>query len=109
MMAILGWLKFRGISNFVFFALLIIRYIGILYMRILKYLSNRVRIRATRQSRKYELIKLPVPFFSSMYADYDFTVSSPKYAYWNSITDDLWTILYFVSFKCRLYSHVLSL
>ena len=72
------------------------------------YLSKRFRIRTTsRPSRKFELMKLSVPFVSSMYADAAFTAAAPKY--WNSLPDDLHTISSFVTFKCRLYSHMLSL
>ena len=117
-MASLGWLKFRDIgsfyvpmqvsiastyASFVFFALLIR-----LYMGVPEYLSKGVIIRATtRPSRKCELMKLYVPFVSSMYADADFTVAAPKY--WNSLPGELRTLSSFITFKCRLYSYMLSL
>ena len=72
------------------------------------YLSKRVRIlETTHPSRKCELIKLSVPFVSSMYVDADFTVAAAKY--WNSLPDNLRTISSFVNFKYQLYSHMLSL
>ena len=55
-----------------------------------------------RPSRKCELMKLSVPFVSSMYADAAFTVAAPKY--WINLP---LTIYYFITFKCRLYSHIL--
>ena len=64
-MAILGWLKFQDICKF---RLLCITHKAI-YMGVPEYISKRVRIRATtRPSRKYEMMKLSVPFVSSMYA-----------------------------------------
>ena len=57
-------------------------------MGVPEYLSKRVRIRATNcPSRKCELMKLSLPFVSSMYADAAFTVAAQKY--WNSLPDDL--------------------
>ena len=53
----------------------------------------------TRPSRKCELMKLFVPFVSSMYAYTVFTVAAPKY--WNSLPDELQTISYFITFKYR--------
>ena len=53
-------------------------------MGVPEYLSKRIRIPATtRPSRKYlrhicELMKLSVPFISSMYAYTVFTVAVPK-------------------------------
>ena len=75
-------------------------------MGVPEYLSKRVGIRATlRQIRKYELMKLSMPFVSSMYADCCF-----QYCYsGNSLPDELRIISSFVTFKCRLYSHMLSL
>ena len=57
--------------------------------------------------RKCELMKLFVPFVSYMFADVDFTVAAPKY--WDSLPDELRTISSFITLKCRLYSHMLSL
>ena len=62
---------------------------------------------ATRPSRKCEMMKLNVPFVSSMYADAAFTVAAQKY--WNSLPDELQTMSYFITFKCRLYSYMSSL
>ena len=63
-MAILGWLKFRDICKF---RLICITHKAI-YMGVPEYLSKRVRIRTTtRPSRKCELMKLSVPFVSSMH------------------------------------------
>ena len=77
-------------------------------MEVMEYLSKRVRIRATtRSSRKCELMKLSVPIVSSMYAEAAFTVDSTWY--WNSLPDDLRIISSCVTFKCRLYSYILSL
>ena len=57
-------------------------------MGVPEYLSKRVRIRATsRPIRKCELMKLSVPFISSMFSDAAFTVAAPKY--WNSLLDDI--------------------
>ena len=74
-MAILGWLKFRDICKF---RLLCITHKAI-YIGVPEYLSKGVIIRVTtRPSRKCELMKLSVPFDSSMYADAAFTVAAPK-------------------------------
>ena len=60
-------------------------------MGVQEYLSKGVIIQATtRSSRKCELMKLSVPFVSSMYANAAFTVAAPKY--WNSLPNDLRTI-----------------
>ena len=65
-------------------------------------------IRATTHpSHKCELMKLSVPLVSSIYADAAFTVAGPKY--WNSLPDELRTLSYFITFKCRLHSYMLSL
>ena len=65
-MATLGWLKFRDICKF---RLLCITHKAI-YMGVPEYLSNGVILLATtRPSSKCELMKLYVPFVSSMYAD----------------------------------------
>ena len=60
----------------------------------------------THPSRKYEIIKCSMSFVSSMYADAAFTLAAPKY--WNSIPDELRTISYIVTFKCRLYIDYIS-
>ena len=52
-------------------------------------------------------MKLSMTFVSSMYADAAFTVAAAKY--WNSLLDDLRTISSFITFKCRIYSYMLSL
>ena len=49
----------------------------------------------------------PLPIVSSIYSDAAFTVAAPKY--WNSLPDELPTLSYFITFKCRLYSYMLSL
>ena len=79
-------------------------------MGVPSYLSNGIIIRSTiRPIRKCELIKLSLPLVSSIYASADaaFTVAIPKY--WNSLPDELRTLLYFIIFKCRLDSNILSL
>ena len=66
-------------------------------MGVPEYLSKGVIIRITiRPSRKCELMKLSVPFVSSMYADAAFTVAAPKYM--NSLPDELRTISSFITF-----------
>ena len=76
-------------------------------MGVPEYLSKGLIIRVTtRLSRKCELMKLSLPFITSMYADADFTVAAPKYL--NSLPDDLLTISSFITFKFRLYSYILS-
>ena len=103
-MAILGWLKFRDICKF---HLLCITHKAI-YMGVPEYLSKIVSIRAiTCPSCKYELMKLSVPLVSSMYEYAAFTVAAPKY--WNSLPNNLRTMSYSITFKYRLYSHMLSL
>ena len=103
-MATLGWLKFRYLCKF---RLLCITHKAI-YMGVPSYLSKGLIIRETnRPSRKCELMKLSVPFVSSMYADDAFTVATPKY--WNSLPDELRTLSYFITFKYRLHSYMLSL
>ena len=52
-------------------------------------------------------MKHSVPFVSSIYADAAFIVAAPKY--WNSLPDELRTQSYFITFKCRLHSYMLSL
>ena len=72
------------------------------------YLSKGVIIRTTTHpSRKCELMKLYVPFVSSMYADAAFTVAAPKYC--NSLPDELRTMSSFITFKCRLHTYMVSL
>ena len=74
-------------------------------MGVPSYLSKGLIIRATtRPSRKCELMKHSVSLVSSMYADAALTVAAPKY--WNSLPDDLRTISYFITFKCRLHSYM---
>ena len=111
-MAILWWLKFRGIFNcrllcITHKAIYICIYIYI-FVGVLEYLSKLVSIRTTtRPISECKLMKLFVPFVSSMYAYAAFTVSAPKY--WNSLPDDARTISYVITLKCRLYSYTLSL
>ena len=70
-------------------------------MGVPEYLSNGVIFRATtRPSRECELMKHSVPVVSSMYANAAFTVAAPKY--WNRLPDELRTISYCITFKCRL-------
>ena len=77
-------------------------------MGVPEYLSKGLIIRATTHpSRKCELNKLSLPLVSSIYADAAFTVASPKY--WNSLPKELRTLSYFITFKCLLYSYMLSL
>ena len=77
-------------------------------MGVLSYLSKGLIMQATtRPSRKCELMELSLPLVSSIYADATFTVAAPKY--WNSLPDELWTLSSFITFKCRLYSFMLSL
>ena len=77
-------------------------------IRYTEYLPKGVIIRATiRPSRKCELMKLSVPLVSSIYADAAFTIAAPKY--WNSLPDELRTLSYFIIFKYRIYSYMLSL
>ena len=77
-------------------------------MGVPSYLSKGHIIRTTtRPSRKCELMKLSVSLVSSMYADAAFTVAAPKY--WNSLPDELRTLSSVITFKCRLYSYILSL
>ena len=52
-------------------------------------------------------MKLSVPLVSSIYAYAAFTVAAPKYR--NSLPDELRTLSYFITFKCRLHSYMLSL
>ena len=74
----------------------------VIYNGVPEYLSKRVMIQTNiRPSHKCELMKLSVPFVSSMYADAAFTVAAPKY--WNSLPDDLRIMSSFITFKCRLY------
>ena len=77
-------------------------------MGVPSYLSKGIIIReTTRPSSKCELMKLSVPLVSYIYADASFTVAATKY--WKSLPDDLRTISYFITFKCRLHSYMLSL
>ena len=77
-------------------------------MGVPSYTSKGVIIRAiTHPSRKSELIKLYVPLVSSIYAYDTFTVAAPNY--WKIIPDKLRNISYFITFKCLLYSNILSL
>ena len=80
-------------------------------MGVPSYISKGLIIRATtRPSRKCELMKLSVPQAeaqASIYAGDVFTVATPKY--WNSLPDELRTLSYFITFKCRLHSYMLSL
>ena len=103
-LANLGWLKFRDIFKY---RLLCITH-KVIYMGVPSYLSKGLLIQAaTRPSRKCELMKLSIPLISSIYADAVFTVAAPKY--WNSLPDELRTLSYFITLKCRLYSYMLSL
>ena len=73
-------------------------------MGVPSYLSKGFIIRTTtRPSRQCELMKLSLPLFSSMYADDAFTVAAPKY--WNSLPDELRTLLFFITFKFD-YIHI---
>ena len=77
-------------------------------MGVPSYLSKGLIIRTTtRPSRKWKLMKLPLPLVSYMYADDAFTVAAPKY--WNSLPDELRTISSFITFKCRLHTYMVSL
>ena len=77
-------------------------------MGVPSYLSKGLIIRTTtRPSRKCELMKLSLPYVSSMYADAAFTVTAPKY--WNSLLDELRTMSSFITFKCRLHTYMVSL
>ena len=103
-MANLGWLKFQDICKF---RLLCITHNAI-YMGVPEYIYKGVILRATTHpSRKCELMKLSVPFVSYMYAYAAFTVDAPKYR--NSLPDELRTMSSCITFKCRLYSYMLSL
>ena len=83
-------------------------YYNTIYMGVPSYLSKGLIIRATtRPSRQCELMKLSVPLVSPIYAYAAFTVAAPKY--WNSLPDELRTQSYFITFKCRLHSYMLSL
>ena len=73
-------------------------------MRFSEYLSKGVIIRSTTlPSRKCDLMKLSVPFISSIYD----VPNAPKC--WNSHPDELRIISYFSTFKYRIYSYMLSL
>ena len=77
-------------------------------MGVPSYLSKGLIIlTTTRPSRKCELMKLYLPLVSSMYADAAFTVAAPKY--WNSLPDELLTMLSFITFKCRLHTYMVSI
>ena len=103
-MATLGWLKSRELCKF---HLLCITHKAI-YMGVPSYLSKGLIIRATtRPGRKCELMKLSVPLVSSINTFAAFTVTAPKYL--NSLPDELRTKSYFITFKCRLHSYMLSL
>ena len=79
------------------------------YNEVPEYLSKRVRIRATTHpSPKYELMKRYVSHLCMQMLDMYAKVSLLLLRNTGTVFPDLRTISYFVTFKCRLYSHMLS-